>query len=174
MHRRSPVGVSLLAIASAHSTSSTADPPPSRAGSLLQGCRVFTTSRFTANPCGSELAREGVRSGNISVECAGLFVSKLTPTGPSVFTTSRFTADPCGSELAREGVRSGNISAEGAGLFVSKLTPTGPSVFTTSRFTTNPCGSEPARESAGSGNEQVIEWTPSRAGSLPQGAVLQA
>jgi hypothetical protein len=83
MHRRSPVGASLLAKASGHSTSSLPDPALSRAGSLLQGCRVFTTSRFTTNPCGSELAREGVQSGNISVERAGLFASRLAPTGVS-------------------------------------------------------------------------------------------
>ncbi|KAA8740411.1 hypothetical protein FE275_10660 [Pseudomonas koreensis] len=36
-HRKSPVGVSLLAIAVSHSTSWLDDTPPSRAGSLLQG-----------------------------------------------------------------------------------------------------------------------------------------
>jgi len=31
--------------------------------------------------CGSELAREGVRSDNVDVECTGLFASKLATTG---------------------------------------------------------------------------------------------
>ena len=40
-------------------------------------CRVFA---FAVKTCGSELAREGVGSGNEDVECAALFASKLAPT----------------------------------------------------------------------------------------------
>ncbi len=40
-----------------------------------------TYSATTAQPCGSGLAREGVRSGDIFIECPTAFASKLTPTG---------------------------------------------------------------------------------------------
>jgi hypothetical protein len=33
------------------------------------------------NPCGSELARDGGRSGNIDVACTGLIAGKPAPTG---------------------------------------------------------------------------------------------
>jgi len=38
----------------------------------------------TTNHCGSELARDGGLSVNISVECYGLIASKLAPTGDGV------------------------------------------------------------------------------------------
>ena len=95
---------------------------------------------ITDVPCGSGLAREGVRSVDIDAECAGLFVSKPTPTldfdQPQILHPPPIPCDfgqpqivhsaaiPCGSGLARESVSSVDTDAECTGLFVSKPTPT--------------------------------------------------
>ncbi|WP_219812557.1 hypothetical protein, partial [Pseudomonas syringae] len=77
-------------------------------------------------------------------DCTGLFVSKLTPTGPrcvqamwlisagsGYFEPYGYSAAPLILwELAREGVLTDQQIFSGCtGLFVSKLTPTGPRCF---------------------------------------------
>jgi len=64
---KSPVGASLLAKASTLSTSLSPDPPLSLAGKLPQWpCGNPQIPIHTKIPCGSEPAREGVGSANIS------------------------------------------------------------------------------------------------------------
>ncbi|TKJ88527.1 hypothetical protein PkoCFBP13504_00765 [Pseudomonas koreensis] len=75
------VGASLLAKASGQTTLMLNVMAPSRAGSLLQGFVVVGEYVNTAGHCGSELAREGVRSDNVDVECTGLIASRLNPKG---------------------------------------------------------------------------------------------
>jgi len=60
------------------------------------------------NPCGSELAREGVGTFNIVIAWPTAFASRLAPTMDRGKSTI-FSANPCGSELAREGVGTFNI-----------------------------------------------------------------
>ncbi|OXR30077.1 hypothetical protein PSJE_25275 [Pseudomonas jessenii] len=56
-------------------------PASSRASSLPQGWWPTAGLAFTEDQnCGSELARDSGGSASISVECAGLFASKLAPT----------------------------------------------------------------------------------------------
>ena len=81
--------------------------------------------RTAAETCGSEPAREGGVSGDIDVECAGLFASRLAPT--VIWVIRRFCVQPLkpgGSEPAREGGVSGSIDVECAGLIASRLAPT--------------------------------------------------
>ena len=54
---------------------------------------MYCIRQNTEKPCGSELAREGVRSVNEDVDWIGPFASKLAPTG--------YGSD---AELAQEGV----------------------------------------------------------------------
>ena len=92
---------------------------------LNSGCAFTALHQNKRDPCGSGLAREGVRSVDIDAECADPFVSKPTPTldrgQPQILHSPTI---PSGSGLARESVRSVDIDAECAGLFVSKPTPT--------------------------------------------------
>ncbi|CAH0195104.1 hypothetical protein SRABI06_01776 [Pseudomonas brassicacearum] len=106
------VGASLLAKTSAHPPSPQADPPLSRAGSLPQGdCGCSQHPDSTQNPCGSELAREGAGTSNITTSWPTAFASKLAPTGGlRVFTTPDTIQNPCGSEPAREDVGTSTIT----------------------------------------------------------------
>jgi hypothetical protein len=45
-----------------------------------QGFVLFRDDEHYTDHCGSEPAREGVRSDNVDVECKGLFASRLAPT----------------------------------------------------------------------------------------------
>jgi len=47
---------------------------------LKSGCALTALHQNKRDYCGSGLAREGVRSVAIDIECAGPFVSKPTPT----------------------------------------------------------------------------------------------
>ena len=92
---------------------------------LNSGCAFTALHQNKRDSCGSGLAREGVRSVAIDIECAGPFVSKPTPTldrgQPQILRSATI---PSGSGLAREGVRSVDTDVECAGPFVSKPTPT--------------------------------------------------
>jgi len=96
--------------------------------------------------CGSELAREGVLSGNVDVGCAGAFASKPAPTGFCVCRMIRARRMTCGSELARDGVLTGNVDVGCAGPFASKPAPTGFCVCRMIRARRITCGSELARD----------------------------
>ena len=119
-------------------------------------CRT-PIKQATQVPCGSELARECIGSGNEDVECAALFASKLAPTLD--FACRRdlaHAAKTCGSELARECIGSGNEDVECAALFASKLAPT--LDFACRRdlaHAAKTCGSELAREGIRSGDENI-------------------
>jgi len=78
---QSPVGASLLAKAVYQATWMLNVPAPSRASPLPRVTGRFRDLRLTAIPCGSEPAREGGVSGDMDVKCAGLFASRLAPTG---------------------------------------------------------------------------------------------
>jgi len=145
-------------------------PASSRAGSLLQGFVVAGEYVNIAEPCGSEPAREGVRSDNIGVECNGLFASKLAPTFDLGSAEDRMINPiPRGSELAREGVSSDDIDVECNGLFASRLAPTFDLGSAEDRLINSiPGGSEPAREGVRSDTLMLTVKVSSRAGSLPQ------
>jgi hypothetical protein len=49
----------------------------SLASQLPQGFVLFRDDEHYTDHCGSEPAREGVRSDNVDVECKGLFASRL-------------------------------------------------------------------------------------------------
>ena len=111
--------------------------------------------RVNANPCGSWLASDGGGSGNVNVECAGLFAGKPAPTGIWVGGSGfvAVTDNQCRSEPARDGGGSGNINVAGAGLIAGKPAPTGIWVGAgICGVTDNQCRSEPARDGGGSGN----------------------
>ena len=72
----------MLAKAVGQSTSLLDVPASSRASPLPQGLWPAVGLAFTEDQnCGSEPARESGGSVDISVGCAGLFASRLAPTG---------------------------------------------------------------------------------------------
>ncbi|MNF21278.1 hypothetical protein D3C87_938400 [compost metagenome] len=97
----------------------------SLASQLPQFSWVLTQTGFSANPCGSELAHEGVSSGSIVGECAGVFVSKLSPTLGCAQIPISSQHYPCESWLANDGVGSLSINASHQTAFASRLAPTG-------------------------------------------------
>ncbi len=137
-------------------------------------CRT-PIKQATQVPCGSELARECIGSGNEDVECAALFASKLAPTLD--FACRRdlaHAAKTCGSEPARECIGSGNEGIECPAAFASRLAPT--LDFACRRdlaHAAKTCGSELAREGIRSGDEILNVPPSSRAGSLPQGSAAR-
>jgi hypothetical protein len=95
-----PVGASLLAKAPDQAITMLNVPPPSWASPLPQGSAPGRDHRFNTEHCGSELARESVRSGNQDVECTAAFVGKPTPTGIYAgLKIIRSTPKPVGASL---------------------------------------------------------------------------
>ncbi|PKA68605.1 hypothetical protein ATI02_1390 [Pseudomonas baetica] len=123
-HRHSLVGAGLLAKASGQATSMLNVPPLREQAHSHPDCGQTQISSLPSFPCGSGLAREGVRSGNSDVECA-CPLREQAHFHPDCGQTqiSSPPSFPCGSGLAREGIRSGNSDVECACLFVSKPTP---------------------------------------------------
>ncbi len=78
---RKTVGASLPAMTPAQPTSSLAEPPLSRASPAPTGSVVYTSSANIAGNCGSGLARDGVGTTNIFVDCPTAIASRLAPTG---------------------------------------------------------------------------------------------
>jgi len=105
------------------------------------------------NPVGAKLARDGGVSGDIDVECAGLFAGKPAPTvDPDSHPHLWPTHHPCGSELARDGGASVAGDIGYAGLFAGKPAPTvDPDSHPYLWPTHHPCGSGLAREGGVSG-----------------------
>jgi len=68
---------------------------------------------------GAELARDGVVSVDINVECIAVFASKPAPTVDCV--PSKVLGQMVGAELARDGVVSVDINVECIAVFASKL-----------------------------------------------------
>ncbi len=91
------VGAGLLAKAVGRPISLLNVPASTRASPLPQGLWPAAELVVTEDQnCGSELARDSAGSGNISVECAGLFASRLAPTG---IVASRRIGGHCRSNL---------------------------------------------------------------------------
>jgi len=79
-HPGTPVGASLLAMKSTHSTPMQAKPPLSRAGSLPQWIWGVLETCGWREPCGSGLAREGVSWSSIWASRPTAIASRLAPT----------------------------------------------------------------------------------------------
>ncbi|MNF78551.1 hypothetical protein D3C84_607380 [compost metagenome] len=121
-------------------------PAPSRAGSLPQVTWRFRGLRLAAIPCGSGLAREGGVSGDMDVECAGPFASRLAPTGYLAFPgfasgCNLLWERPCSGQVLPAPSRAGSHRLLGVsgGLRLAAI----------------PCGSGLAREGGVSGDMDV-------------------
>ena len=131
-------------------------PTPSWASPLPQGFALGRGHRFNTEPCGSELARESVSSGNQDVECTAAFVGKPTPTGIYAgLKIIRSTPKPVGASLLAkapdQAIKMLNVPPPS---WASPL-PQDSALGRGPRFNTETCGSEPARESVSSDNQDV-------------------
>ncbi len=125
--RENLVGASLLAKALDQAMKMLNVPTPSRASPLphwiLWVAGIWHAPR---KPCGSEPARECIRSGDEDVGCATAFASRLAPTRDIVDCRDLArAAKTCGSGLARESVGSGDEDVECATAFASRPALTG-------------------------------------------------
>jgi len=95
-----PVGASLLAMTECQATSMLNVPASSRASPLPQWFGWFADFAYSRWTCGSEPARDDGVSGDIDVECTGLFASKPAPTvdlgGSQILRTA---TEPVGASL---------------------------------------------------------------------------
>ncbi|POA48533.1 hypothetical protein C1893_09380 [Pseudomonas sp. MPR-ANC1] len=100
------------------------DPPLSRAGSLLQGSRLYPEFVHTTETCGSWLASDGVRSVDIFAACPPLSRAGSLLQRSRLYPEFVYTTETCGSWLASDGIRSVDIFAACPTAIASRLTPT--------------------------------------------------
>ena len=148
-HPASIVGVSLLAIASAHPTSHQLTHRNREQARSHRGPAGDYIPAFTHINCGSEPARDSVGISNIASTDPPHREQARSYRGFAVDITFAFTLIHCGSEPARDCVGTSNISSTDPPHREQAHSYRGPAVVITLAFTLIHCGSELARDSFG-------------------------